>query len=126
MERAAVDAADAVAEQIRGPEQHFAAGLAREREQQHVACRDALFRQPCQTVDDGAGLSAPRACDDQHRAVRRGYGFKLGRVECRNVYHRNSVGRGCLRRPGRRPNPRLPAGRGNRFARDARKVRKPA
>ena len=126
VERAAVDAADAVAEQIRGPEQHFAAGLAGKREQQHVACRDALFRQPGQTVDDCAGLAAPRARDDQNRAVRRGHGFELGRVECRNVYHWNSVGRGCLRLSGRRPDPCLPAGRGNRFACDARKVRKPA
>lgn len=102
VERAAVDAADAVAEQIRGPEQHFAAGLAGKREQQHVACRDALFRQPSQTVDDCAGFAAPRARDDQNRAVRRGHGFELGRVECRNVYHWNSVGRGCLRLSGRR------------------------
>ena len=32
----------------------------------------------------------------------------------------------CLRLSGRRPDPCLPAGRGNRFACDARKVRKPA
>ena len=83
-------------------------------------------RQPSQTVDDCAGLAAPRARDDQNRAVRRGHGFELGRVECRNVYHWNSVGRGCLRLSGRRPDPCLPAGRGNRFACDARKVRKPA
>ena len=93
VERAAVDAAEAVAEQVRGPEQHFAAGLARKGEQEHGLGRHALFRQPRQTVDDGAGLAAPRARNDQHRTVRGRHRLKLRRVQCRNVYHGNSVGR---------------------------------
>ena len=63
------------------PVQHFLRGLARKGQQQHGFRRNAVFRQPGQTVGDGPGLAAAGTGHHKYRAVSAGHGRILGLIE---------------------------------------------
>ena len=82
----------------RGALQHLMGGLPGKGQQQHGRGRYALFRQPCQTVYDGACLAAARAGHDQYGAIATGGGLVLGGVQMfSEIHHGNPQGGYCSR-----------------------------
>ena len=71
----------AVVQQVARAQQHFLRGLAGEGQQQDGFGRHALFHQVGQAVDNGTGLAAACAGDDQQWAVHSGNGLVLGRIQ---------------------------------------------
>lgn len=96
VERAAVDAAGAVAEQIRG-RSSISRWPAGKREQQHVACRDACSASQARRWTIVRVLPLPAPAMTRTGPSGAVTASSWAGVECRNVYHWNSVGRGCLR-----------------------------
>ena len=82
MEGAAHDLGEGALEELCGPGEHLLGGLAGEGEEQDVfRVHPLFFHQVGQAVDQGAGLAAARAGDDQDRALGGGDGLVLGRVQ---------------------------------------------
>ena len=88
VERPPLHSREALIADLRRALQHFMRSLARKGQQQHGRRRNALFRQPGQTVHDGPGLAAARAGHNQHGAVAAGGGFILGIIQSLSeIYH---------------------------------------
>ena len=77
-----------------GPGEHLLGGLAGEGQKQDGGRLHALEHQMGQTVDDGAGLAAAGAGDDQDRPFGGADGLKLGGVQFAGEIHGNSLGSG--------------------------------
>ena len=81
VECAALHARQPLIEQQPRAVQHFLRCLAGKGEQKHGIWFHAVFCQPCQAVDNGAGFAAACASYHQHRAVTAGGCLVLGFVE---------------------------------------------
>ncbi len=81
VESAAHGVAQAGVEQGLGPGQHFGRGLAGKGQEQDALGVHALLHQVGQPEDDGAGLAAARAGDDQQGAFLVAHGLELAFVE---------------------------------------------
>ena len=71
--------------------QHFLCGLAGKGKQQHGFGRNAVSRQPGQTVNNGAGFTAACPGYHQHRAVAAGGGFVLGFIKRLSVINHGTT-----------------------------------
>ena len=77
----ALNAAGPVAQKPLGAVGHFPRSLAGEGQKQNLRRRHALFNQPRQAVNNGAGFARARPGHHQKRPVKRGRGLVLGRVK---------------------------------------------
>ena len=91
MKGSPLHAGKAVVQQQSRAVQHFLRGLAGKGKQQHGFGRNTVFRQPCQTVNDGACFAAACPGYHQHWAVAAGGGFILGFVKRLSVINHGTT-----------------------------------